>query len=110
MLSAKDYCDYETSVALKELGYPLFSKEVRYEENAVFVPGVLLYAAQKWLREERNLHIEVCYNPSISWYYYHVWKGQDEIAEGDAFPSYEDALSTAIYMAVEYLKNESNGK
>ena len=129
MLSEKDYCDYETCVALKELGYigqgrhfydlDNDPKELRHfgiqvlttrsAEALNFVLAIRLYDAQKWLREEHNLHIEVCYNPSISWYYYHVWKDQDEIAEGDAFPSYEDALSTAIYMAVECLKKDSNG-
>lgn len=61
MLTKKDYCDYDTCVALKELGYPLTSKEVRYEGNAVFVPGVLLYSAQKWLREEKEILLQPTY-------------------------------------------------
>ena len=129
MLTEKDYCDYDTCVALKELGYigqgrhyydrdkdpnelRHFGVQVlttRSAEALNFVLAVHLFYAQKWWREVHNLHIEVGYNPSLSWYYYHVWESQDEIAEGEAFPSYEDALSTAIYMAVSYLKEESNG-
>ena len=112
----KDYCDYETCVALRELGFrdecfghyykgkfytdmpPKHYQSDRY----ISVPS--LYEAQKWLRENHNLHVEVGYNPVLSWYVYRVWEHQDEIAEGEAFPSYEEALSTAIYMAIEYLK------
>ena len=101
MLTEKDYCDYDTCVALEELGFPIRRIKVKGEEKRV---PILLYEAQKWLREEHNLHIEVGYNPSLSWYYYHVWESQDEIAEGEAFPTYEDALQTAIYMSVGYLK------
>ena len=103
MLNSKDYCDYETCVALKELGYPLTSKEVRYEDKAVFVPGVLLYSAQKWLREEKHLHIEVRWYLNMC-YEYEVKEAKGEvIAEGSAFLTYEEALSRAVYMATEHL-------
>ena len=108
MLTEKDYCDYETCVALKEVGcdqhYDKY-KETNSKGEHIF-DWFTLYEAQKWLREVHNLHIEVGYNPSISWYYYHVWESQDEIAEGEAFPTYEDALQTAINMAVKHLKEE----
>ena len=125
MLTNKDYCDYEICVALKELGYDgcpwecscfgayyrngedifydrFFNSELG-EDEYLRIP---LYLAQKWLRENHNLHVEVGYNPVLSWYVYRVWEHQDEIAEGETFPSYEEALSTAIYMAIEYLKEE----
>lgn len=112
MLTDKDYCDYDTCVALKELGYPTKMTFIG-EQATIEIPinsGLIqLYDAQKWLRENRNLHVEVGYNPVLSWYVYRVWEHQDEIAEGEAFPSYEEALSTAIYMAVEYLKEKNNG-
>ena len=50
MLTEKDYCDYDTYVALEELGYP---------EVMAFNKPFLLYEAQKWLREEKDIHIEV---------------------------------------------------
>ena len=52
MLTEKDYCDYDTCVALIELGYPEH-EILSYDFN------LLLYEAQKWLREEKNIHIEV---------------------------------------------------
>ena len=105
MLTEKDYCDYDTCVALEELGYPRYHYDNGGELDKI-LSMVTLYNAQKWLREVHKLHIDVGYNPTLSWYYYHVWKGQDEIAEGEAFPAYEDALNTAIYMAIEFLKEE----
>ena len=105
MLTEKDYCDYDTCVALEELGYPRYCYDNGGELDKI-LRMVTLYNAQKWLREDKNLHIDCGYNPSLSWYYYHVWKGQEEIAEGEAFPTYEDALKTAIYMATEFLKEE----
>ena len=105
MLTDKDYCDYDTCVALEELGYPRYCYDNGGELDKI-LRMVTLYNAQKWLREDKNLHIDCGYNPSLSWYYYHVWKGQEEIAEGEAFPTYEDALKTAIYMATEFLKEE----
>ena len=93
MLTEKDYCDYDTCVALKELGYSeptlayyygfLSSKPLLYlvidkdcmPEDGVNVFDLLsnsnkykdsknidaptLYEAQKWLREEKDIHIEV---------------------------------------------------
>ena len=50
MLTEKDYCDYDTYVALEELGYP---------EVMAFNKPFLLYEAQKWLREEKNIIVEV---------------------------------------------------
>ena len=105
MLTNKDYCDYDTCVALEELGYPRYCYDNGGELDKI-LRMVTLYNAQKWLREDKNLHIDCGYNPSLSWYYYHVWKDQEEIAEGEAFPTYEDALNTAIYMATEFLKEK----
>ena len=109
MLTEKDYCDYETCVSLKELGLSCDDIALRYEENPLAcryedIPKPMLYEAQKFLREEKNIHIEVLYRSYIGWYEYFVCVNDAIIAEGDAFPSYEDALSTAIYMAVELLK------
>ena len=52
MLTNKDYCDYETSVALYELGYDC---QVIY----LVAEKITLYEAQKWLREEKGLFIEI---------------------------------------------------
>lgn len=123
MLTEKDYCDYETCVALKELGFWLTSKEVRYEDKAVFVPGVLLYSAQKWLREEKGLFVNVelfgDYDRDAdgktlgTWVYYSYGilntTTADFIREYDLcteYQTFEAALSEGIREAVKILKGE----
>jgi hypothetical protein len=81
MLIEKDYCDYDTSVALKELGYVgicdayyeltgsedynrdsfeiLYTRDFIHPDDIDRVAAPLLYQAQKWLREEKEIHIEV---------------------------------------------------
>ena len=130
MLTEKDYCDYDTCVALKKLGYKektlaYYTSEKFFHWNRAYiydvsipdlarsdnkkgykhiVDAVSLWEAQKWLREEKAIHIEVMYHSYIGWYEYLVCVNDVTVAEGSAFPSYEDALKTAIYMAVEHLK------
>ena len=107
MLTEKDYCDYDTCVALKEIGYPLISKEVRYEDNAVFVPGVLLYSAQKWLREEHQIHIMVDrFGQDYMWCIKE--KGAIGIThqEYEDYVNYESALLGGIKYAIKLLKGE----
>ena len=60
MLTEKDYCDYDTCVALKELGYPTkmtFVNEFGSIEIPINSGLIQLYEAQKWLRNTHNLHI-----------------------------------------------------
>ena len=125
MLTKKDYCDYETCVALKELGYVGTGEECSYfgayfnngneifsddlNNNEIGVDEYLrvpLFLAQKWLREEKHLHIEIRWFSNM-WYEYEVKEAEGKIlAEGSAFKTYEEALSTAIYMATEHLKEK----
>jgi hypothetical protein len=128
MLTEKDYCDYETCVALKELGYDelcegyyhltddedynLHSFELccghdfQNSLNRWRVGAPMLYETQKWLREKNSLHIEVRWYSNM-WYEYEVKEAEGKVvAVGSAFPTYEDALSTAVRMAVEYLKEK----
>ena len=123
MLTEKDYCDYNTCVALKELGYNgtvgecshfgafyMGGKEIFYdrlynselkESECLRVP---LYLAQKWLREERHLHIEVRWLDNL-WYEYEVQDAEGKVvAEGCASPNYEEAHRTAVYMSTDQLK------
>ena len=111
MLTEKDYCDYDTCVALNELGLSFEDASQGFERNILTnryeeVPRPLLYEAQKWLREEKHLHIEVRWYCNM-WYEYEVKEAEGKVlAEGSAFKTYEEALSTAIYMATEHLKEE----
>lgn len=90
MLTEKDYCDYETCVALKELGYKVpasayympnnnqlifvsnpyrggyvidcFHSHNSLREDVMthdFIDAPTMWEAHKWLREEKDIHIEV---------------------------------------------------
>lgn len=80
MLTEKDYCDYDTCVALREIGcriqtewyihQPSFERGACYlcfgipQETSVldecdYIPRLSLYEAQKFLREEKNIIVEV---------------------------------------------------
>ena len=59
---------------------------------------VHLYDAQKWLREEKNLHITIFSSSQESWMY-RITKPHQKLEEGmygEDFTSYENALLHAI--------------
>lgn len=100
MLTEKDYCDLESTKALESLGMNVYTSFCGVE----VLKHLSLYEAQKWLREEKHLHIEIRWFSNL-WYEYEVKEAEGKIlAEGSAFKTYEEALSTAVYMATEYLK------
>ena len=106
MLTEKDYCDYDTCVALKELGFPIdwFEDETWHENNT----NILLYSAQKWLREEKNLHITIFSSSQESWMY-RITKPHQKLEDGmygEDFTSYEEALLEGVKEAVKLLKEE----
>lgn len=129
MKSMKDYCDYETCVALKELGYVGVSRyyytqrdrkfhydaynkvyTVRAADAMGYVLAIYLYEAQKWLREEKDIHIEIdrigCstgydWQVSIIEMEYNLCKS---VINNNK--SYEDALSEGIKEAVKILKEK----
>ena len=101
MLTEKDYCDYDTCVALKELGYP-------EHEILTYDFNLLLYEAQKWLREEKKLHITIFSQSQESWQY-RITKPHQRLEDGlygEDFSSFEEALSEGIKSAVKILKQE----
>jgi hypothetical protein len=97
MLTEKDYCDYETCIALKELGfigqgrcYYDLDKEpnklrhfgiqvltTRSAKALNFVLAIHLYEAQKWLREEKEVEVAIIpeYNEfaPVKGVQYRVW-------------------------------------
>ena len=134
MLTEKDYCDYDTCVALKELGYVGSSRyyytqqdhkfhydaynkfyTVRTADAMGYVLAVHLYDAQKWLREEKKIHIEPYFisifnrQPQFKWiitnekqpYFIH-----NSIDSKDKYNSYEEALSEGIKEAAKILKEK----
>jgi hypothetical protein len=109
MLIEKDYCDYDTCVALKELGYPTkitFVSEFGSIEIPINSGSIQLYEAQKWLREEKHIEIVVLSKGMIGAPYDAQVYGDDYvIQEGIEYSSYEEALLGGIKEAVKLLKN-----
>lgn len=125
MLTEKDYCDYETCVALEEfgityfglhfykIGYPetLHHNYMQYmtERTAGALGRVLaipLYSAQKWLREEKKLHITIYSQSQESWQY-RITKPHQKLEDGlhgEDFSSYEEALSEGIKEAIKHIE------
>ena len=120
MLTEKDYCDYETCVALKELGFTLDMTEKVYERNLMTnryetTPKPLLYEAQKWLREEKNIDISVTISPfeyfaTIREFVF--WRGEYSWKTPPIYPNgaktYEEALAEGIKEAVKILKEDDS--
>ena len=110
MLTEKDYCDYETSVALYELGYDC-------QVIHLIAEKITLYEAQKWLREEKDIDVLIkleCKDVYSSLKHYSVYlsyigsfirRFQYLL---DEFNSYEEALSEGIKIAVKILKEKLN--
>lgn len=143
MLTGKDYCDYETCVALKELGYIGTQGECchfgAYYQNGndIFYDRlcnpelgedeflrVPFYLAQKWLREEKRICVEVdccasgyiwelCKAYQGTWFsggttiYTHYCEDNENnklLNDCGKYNTYEDALSEGIKEAVKILK------
>ena len=127
MLTEKDYCDYETCVALRELGYKGTSRFFyatkestlrRYSHNQILTTriadsvghtlAISLYVAQKWLREEHDICVHICRPHMTNGSY--VWSNTVflhgcEVSSRGFFLSYEEALSEGIKEAVKILKD-----
>lgn len=126
MLTKKDYCDYTTCVALKELGYVGSSRyyytqqdrkfhydaynkfyTVRTADAMGYVLAIHLYDAQKWLREEKGIEVVVLSRGMIGTpYYFQVYTEDYVIADDKDCASYEEALSEGIKEAVKILKEK----
>ena len=132
MLTEKDYCDYETCVALREIGcrietewyihqpsyergscYLCFGipRETSVLDECDYIPRLSLYEAQKWLREKKGIHIA----PRI--YLYHdinldeqtSWECTIYVEWSAIYTigkslTYEDALLLGVKEAVKILK------
>ena len=118
MLTEKDYCDYETCVALAKIGFPRWDLPYEMLSEKYRLP---LYEAQKWLREEKRICVEVdCCAGGYVWelckaYHKDWFSGGTTIYDNaiDAmlndcgrYDSYEEALSEGIKEAVKILKEK----
>ena len=148
MLTEKDYCDHDTCVALKELGYigngryyydldrdreklRHFGFQVlstRSAEALGFVLAISLWNAQKWLREEKRICVEItccaggyvwelCKAHHKDWFsggttiYTHCCEDNainPLLNDCGKYDSYESALLEGIKEAIKLLKEEDN--
>mgnify|MGYP003291621058 CR=1 FL=1 len=119
MLTEKDYCDYETSRELKELGFVAGLGEgdcgyCLYDDawhDQVNRP--LLYEVQKWLREEKRIGVFVSgFKNGYTFWVNNLLNGDTlyqgffDNQTGEKYKSYEKALSEGIKEAVKILKEE----
>ena len=110
MLTEKDYCSHDTCVALRELGYDAPQRllvdyfgvydEPQYDER------IHLWDAHKWLREDKNIHVEVSYQPATWTCKIYNLKTYEYIKGYTFFVSYEEALLEGIKEAIKLLKEE----
>ena len=147
MLTEKDYCDYNTCVALNDLGYNQSSiafypcqdikvdcvdlngdlYEAEYDKESLVlysslnnknydinkVQAPLLYEAQKWLREEKNIDISITISPfeyfaTIREFVF--WNGKYSFVTPPTYPNgaktYEESLLEGIKEAVKILEKK----
>ena len=136
MLTKKDYCDYNTCVALREVGcrietewyihqpsyergscYLCFGipRETSVLDECDYIPRLSLYEAQKWLREKGIfVYIDVPWktDDGLGWSYFCCNKPMTEedkevcFASGGFYDSYEEALIEGIKASVKILKEK----
>lgn len=132
MLTEKDYCDYETCVALKELGYKGISRFFyatkesplrRYSYDQILTTriadavghtlAISLYSAQKFLREEKKIGVFVSgFKNGYTFWVNNLLNGDTlyqgffDNQTGEKYKSYEEALLEGIKEAVKLLKEE----
>lgn len=67
-----------------------------------------LYVVQKWLRETKDLHIEICYSDKLFWYY-EILSVSNHVSVGLAnrpsihYNTYEEALEAGIQEALKLI-------
>lgn len=125
MLTKNDFCDYDTCVALKELGFnslvdwyfkedkSIVSSLARYRNT--YIPRISLYEAQKFLREEKKIDVLIeieCKDIHLSSKYYSIYMSymsrfrREFSYISKNFNSYEEALSEGIKEAIKILKEK----
>ena len=121
MLTEKDYCDYETCVALKELGLNNVAEarlsisakvfDLKPEPYIELSPKILLYEAQKWLREEKKIEANASFDKEDDgWIAFIQRLDYPDLCGTDVFSTvyntYESALLVSIKEAVKILKEK----
>lgn len=110
MLTEKDYCDYETCVALEEVGFPLHPYGNTEIDTSLRLT-LLLYEAQKWLREEKGVIVEVFVDDdSDTPITYNIYKDGECLCHHHgkywSVKEWSEALSEGVRVAVKILKEK----
>ena len=111
MITEKDYCDTDTCVALEKLGFPIRRIKVKREEKHV---PILLYEAQKFLREEWGVHITINYMYHLNEHSFGVTlrfvgkalRDSGALYDTTKYSTYEEALNEGIKEVIKLLKEE----
>lgn len=117
------YCSFEVSKLLKEKGFVQETLMV-YNQNGNFMPNGAIedtyqifypapthQMAMAWLREEKNIfiviepHVYDYVNEKNKSYVCSLWVGDNyyEYIESRDYPSYEEAVETALKYCLEHL-------
>ena len=100
MLTEKDYCDLDTSHELWVMG---LEPEAYYDG-----PLILLYEAQKFLREEKGIIVGIINNFTIQAFDWYVSTWEEDLCRGNKYVSYEEALAEGLREAVKLLKEKED--
>ena len=123
MLKDDDYCDYETCVALREIGCRIetdwYIHQPSYERGACYlcggipretsvldecdyIPRISLYEAQKWLRQH-GVIVDQYNNFTIQAFKYYISTWEEDICTSNKYTTWEEALSDGIKEATRLI-------
>lgn len=116
-MNQEDFVTLKTAVLLKLNGFN-WPCEHRYRkamaeiksgevgDEYVYFPKPTLYVAQKWLREQKGVHITVDYNfPTDKWFYMliDIKKGRCMQFSDNEYFSFEEAVQAGILEAIKMI-------
>ena len=115
MLTKKDYCDYDTCVALDELGCPIpkYATINIHTKEKEWKMWLTLYEAQKWLREKKKIEVNAAWDNEKSYWFWYINEMTDidyydSIVSESIYDSYEEALLEGIKKVIKILKEKDN--
>lgn len=117
-----DYVSFETARLLKEAGFIVFcdkyfvkpeitdyykSRGINANWNALdeYFSRPTLSLAAKWLREVKNIHIQIYCTSNSDWGYMADIIGDcyEPLCENSEFPTYERAMEVALEEVLEWI-------
>ena len=100
----EEICTYEVAKLAKEKGFDVPTAKNYRHKNGTTCNAPIQSQLQKWLREEKGLHITVPFdNNEFWWQIKNLANGDSEYGEALGFDTYELALEDALKYALENL-------